>query len=131
MKRLLATVLCLCMVLCGCTQATENPYIPTGSGLEDNAEHTDPVVTPPEENTLENFSLPYYKDKSLNPYTCMDFTNRVLFSLLYQSLFSIDRDYHVQPQLCKTYHLSQDMKTYTFTLENATFSASLVRTATR
>ena len=122
MKKLLAGVLCLCLLLCGCGKSGNDPYTPTGNGLEYSPEHTGPVTPPPQEDTVENFSLPYYKDKSLNPYTCTDFTNRVLFSLLYQSLFSIDRAYNVQPQLCKNFTVSQDMKTYTITLENATFS---------
>ena len=122
MKRLFAGVLCLCMLLCGCAKSTDNPYTPTGNGLEYGPDETRPADTPTQEEVAGSFSLPYYKDKSLNPYTCNDFTNRVLFSLLYQGLFSIDSSYNVQPQLCKSYAVSQDMKTYTFTLENATFS---------
>ena len=120
MKRLFAIVLCLCMLLCGCGIGKKNPHIPTGDGLENGPDHTGPQGNP--DTGTQTFSLPYYKDKSLNPYTCADFTNRVLFSLLYQGLFTIDRDYTVQPQLCKTFTVSQDMKTYTFQLDSATFS---------
>ena len=122
MKRLLATVLCLCLVLCGCGKSGGNPYTPTGNGLDYDAGNSGAQSAPQQESTVENFSLAYYKEKTLNPYTCTDFTNRVLFSLLYQGLFSIDREYNVEPQLCKNYSVSQDAKTYTFTLENATFS---------
>ena len=117
------------MLLCGCSQSTDNPYTPTGNGLDYGPEYTGPATTPNQEEVTTSFSLAYYKDKSLNPYTCNDFTNRVLFSLLYQSLFSIDSSYNVQPQLCKTYSASQDMKTYTFTLEKATFSDGAAVTA--
>lgn len=129
MKRLVAWVLCLCMLLCGCSKSTDDPYTPTGNGLEYGPGETGPATPPPQEEVAASFSLPYYKDKSLNPYTCNDFTNRVLFSLLYQSLFSIDSSYTVRPQLCKTYSVSQDMKTYTFTLEKATFSDGKTITA--
>ena len=129
MKRLLAGVLCLCMLLCGCSKSADDPYTPTGNGLDYGPEYTGPATTPNQEETATAFSLPYYKDKSLNPYACNDFTNRVLFSLLYQSLFSVDSSYNVQPQLCKTYSVSQDMKTYTFTLEKATFSDGKTVTA--
>lgn len=129
MKRLFAGVLCLCMLLCGCSQSTDNPYTPTGNALEYGPGQTGPAPQTPQEEAAAGFSLPYYKDKSLNPYTCNDFTNRVLFSLLYQGLFSIDRNYTVQPQLCKTYTVSEDMKTYTFTLEKATFSNGKTVTA--
>lgn len=110
------------MILCGCSVGNDDPYVPTGSGLEYGPEYTGPQVTPGQDESAKDLSLPYYKEKSLNPYTCADFTNRVLFSLLYQGLFSLDRDYTVQPQLCKNYTVSKDMKTYTFYLENATFS---------
>ena len=122
MKKLLATVLCLCLLLCGCGKSGGNAYTPTGDGLDYGPEHTGPQTTPEQNDTPESFSLAYYKEKTLNPYHCNDFTNRALFSLLYQSLFSIDREYNVEPQLCKNFTVSQDMKTYTFTLENATFS---------
>ena len=122
MKRLLAIVLCLCLALCGCAAPQGDPYTPTGNGLEYGPEYTGPQVTPGKDESPKALSLPYYKEKTLNPYTCADFTNRVLFSLLYQGLFSVDRNYTVQPQLCKSYTVSKDMKTYTFYLENATFS---------
>ena len=41
---------------------------------------------------------------------------------MYQSLFVTGRDYLSQPQLCKTYKVSEDMKSYTFYIEKATFS---------
>lgn len=122
MRRLIATVLCLALLLCGCGKSDGNAYAPTGDGLEYDPEHTGSQSAPQQNDAPETLSLAYYKEKTLNPYQCNDFTNRALFSLLYQSLFSIDRDYNVQPQLCKSFTVSQDMKSYTFTLENATYS---------
>ena len=58
----------------------------------------------------------------MNPTIATDFTNRMLFSLIYQGLFSYDRAYQVQPVLCKEYSVSRDMRTYVFYLEKATFS---------
>ena len=129
MKRLLALVLCLCLIFCGCSTSREDPYVPTGNGLSPEGGETAPTVNTGTENKTQTFSLPYYKDKTLNPYTCTDFTNRVLFSLLYQSLFIVKRDYTVEPQLCKSYKVSQDMKSYTFYPENAFFSDSTPVTA--
>ena len=129
MKRLFAVILCLCLVLCGCGTADDNPYTPTGNGLTYDENYTGPQTTPGTEETAQTLSLPYYKEKSLNPYLCADFTNRALFSLLYQSLFSVDRDYNAEPQLCKSYTVSKDMKSYTFYLENATFSDGTAVTA--
>ena len=42
--------------------------------------------------------------------------------LLYQGMFTVDREYRVEPILCKNYRISSDMKTYTFYVEDATFS---------
>ena len=125
MKRILALLVCLCLLLAGCNRVGD--YTPTGDGLDDgnypgqNNAHTG-------ENT-QQLSLPYYTDRSLNPYLCNDYINRTLFSLLYQSLFTTDRDYVTEPQLCKSFLVSTDMKSYTFYLENATFSDGSALTA--
>ena len=46
----------------------------------------------------------------------------MLFSLIYQGLFSVDRNYNAVPILCKSYTVSADLTEYTFRLESATFS---------
>ena len=126
MKRILALLLALCMLcslLAGCN-TDKKPYEPTGDALD----HGDTPVTPapPEGQVL---TLTYYPDRSMNPYTCMDFTNRVIFSLLYQGLFSVDRDYRVEPVLCQSYRVSADGKTYTFQLARAWFPDGTAVTA--
>ncbi len=64
-----------------------------------------------------------------NPYRCTTLINRSVMSLLYQGLFSITSSYQAEPVLCKTFSVSQDLKTYTFTLENARFSSGIALTA--
>lgn len=121
MKRILSLLLCLTFLfLCGCGNA-ETPYVPTGDALMD-ANDQSPIPTAPREEGQDSLVLTYYPNQSMNPYLCTDFTNRTLFSLLYQGLFSVDRGYQAEPMLCKQYSISQDMRTYTFYLENATFS---------
>jgi len=121
-RRLLWILVCCCVTLslfagCGSGKAE---YIPTGNGLsvEDEVASA-PTQAPEEEQVL---TLTYYPDRSMNPILCTDFTNRALFSLLYQGLFAVDRDYNVEPILCNKYSVSEDMKTYTFYVEKATFS---------
>lgn len=128
MKRLLALLLCLCIALCGCAKQT-GEYVPTGDGLSYDEDYTGPQNKPQTEEKAQDLSLPYYPERSLNPYLCEDFTNRALLTLLYQSLFTVDRDYVVEPQLCKTYTVSKDLKSYTFFLEPATFSDGTALTA--
>ena len=120
MKRFITILILLCLTaaLYGCGQ--EDAYVPTGNGL--TPEEGETVYIPPAE-TEQNLTLTYYPNRSMNPYGSTDFTNRALFSLLYQGLFVIDRDYNPQPILCSRYTVSKDLKTYTFYLDGkATFS---------
>lgn len=125
MKRIATLVLCAALaagILSGCNRE-KKPYVPTGDALVMDDGST--VNTRPMESTEapeQALTMVYYAEKSMNPLICSDFTNRALFSLIYQSLFSVDRNYEVQPVLCKSYSVSSDMMTYRFTLENAYFS---------
>ena len=106
-------------LLSGCQTTSQEAYVPTGSGLtwdeSENGSGNNQI-------TDQALTLTYYPDITMNPLLCTDFTNRALFALLYQSLFSVDREYKVEPQLCKNYRMSQDMKTYTFYIADATFT---------
>lgn len=122
MKPIVAVLLCLVLFLTGC-DAADGPYVPTGGGLEYGDDFTGPQASEPSQEGVNVLSMPYYKASTLNPYQATDYTNRLLFSLLYQGLFSVDRNYRVEPLLCKSYTHSRDMKVYTFFLEEAaTFS---------
>lgn len=120
MKRFLCMILCLSLTVClfGCEDDT--PYVPTGDGLTWDDEVVTVSTEPEQERELV---LVYYPEASMNPILSTNFTNRVLFSLMYQGLFIVDSDYNVEPMLCKSYMVSDDMKTYTFYVdEKATFS---------
>ncbi len=124
MKRVISILLSgllLMSLFSGC-ETEKEPYTPTGAGLTWDEDYTGPVNQPKPEESNQSLKLTYYPDRSMNPYSCTDFTNRALFALLYQSLFAVDRNYDIEPQLCKNYRVSQDMKTYTFYIENATFA---------
>lgn len=126
MKRIGALLLCAVMLLlCGCGGGGDDPYVPTGNAL-DMGESTVPDKT---EVTTEPIIIPYYPDRSLNPYNCTDYNNRTVLSLLYQGLFALDQDYETWPILCHSYQVSWDLKTYTFTLAEATFSDGTAVTA--
>ena len=130
--RKIALLLCLCLLFgmaAGCTG--EDAYVPTGHGLA-GQEPVQPPVTQPQEPenpetptkpvSRDGFTLAYYEDEGFNPYTCASFQNRMVFSLLYQGLFSVDRDYRPVPILCKSYTVSEDLMEHTFELEDAVFS---------
>ena len=123
MKRLLALLLTVTLsvgLLSGCG-TEDDPYVPTGHGLTWDEDYTGPGSYTPELED-QTMKLTYYPDRSMNPYLCTDFTNRALFSLLYQGLFAVNRDYDPEPQLCKNYRISEDMRTYTFLLDAAFFT---------
>lgn len=124
MKRVLALLLSACMLCAlfsGCS-SSDDVYIPSGDALEYEGDNTGPATNATPETQDQALTLTYYRDRSLHPYKCTDYTNRVLFSLLYQGLFAVGRDYEVTPILCKSYRRSDDMRVYTFYFEDATFS---------
>lgn len=118
----LALVLALTLGLVGCD--SEQAYVPTGNGLADAAgtgiQEPVQVEKPSQEERV--FTLAYYPEEGFNPYLCTNLNNRMLFSLIYQGLFSVDRDNNAVPILCKTMTVSSDLKDYTIYLESATFS---------
>lgn len=124
MKKILPLILVFSLVLsllAGCVPE-DRPYEPTGDALA--AEDADLRATEPTGDGFnQELTLIYYPDRSLNPFTCADFTNQVILSLIYQSLFSVGRDNEVVPILCESYECSANYKTYTFYLDsNAKFS---------
>ena len=126
MKRILALALCLLLLLAGCT-VSEEPYTPTGDALDDGSNSQ--TQNKPTDQT-QNLTLVYFPNESLHPYKATDSTNRALLPLMYQGLFSTNREYQVVPILCDSYTMSKDMKTYTVTLAQARFSDGTALTAT-
>lgn len=124
MKKILLLLLCAALVFglfTGCA-AEDTPYIPTGDALA--PEDADVNATIPEESSEEQeFSLAYYPKYSMNPVIATDYTNRALFSLMYQGLFFVNSKNEPVPILCKNYKYSTDYRTFTFFLmDGATFS---------
>lgn len=123
MKRIVSLILICSMILVlgGCsTDDSDEPYVPTGSALEfEGQEYVDPNAA---EKEKQHFSLVYYAERSMNPLVSTDFTNRTLFSLIYQGLFSVNKNYEPVPILCESFQISADNRKYTFYLERAYFS---------
>ncbi len=131
MKKVIALMLSIFILigLLGGCGSDDKPYTPTGDALTWEEDYTGPTTPHKEDTSDQSLKLTYYPDRSMNPYLCTDFTNRALFSLLYQSLFTVDRAYNLEPQLCSRYRVSQDMRTYTFYIESATFTDGSTLTA--
>lgn len=125
MKRVISLLLAAVMamgLLGGCVIEDETAYVPTGDALVLEGQDPD-SVNPTVEAALQELTLVYYPDKSLNPLLCSDYTNRVLLSLIYQGLFTVDSDFKAHPMLCESYRVSASTKTWTIYINtNATFS---------
>lgn len=123
MKRLTALLLAFSLLLglCGCASKNTEEYVPTGDALL--MEGQDPEELMPEDDEEQSLTLSYYPERSMNPLIGINITNRVLFSLMYQGLFSVDRKNNPWPILCSYYQVSPDNRTWTFYVdENARFS---------
>ena len=123
MKKWTALLLCLSMVagLLGCVPE-DREYVPSGGQLVMDSP-VDNATAPTEAQEEQELTLTIYPGRSTNPFTCTDYTNRALFSLIYQGLFAVNSEYEVEPILCDRYQVSKDGLMYTFYLdEDATFS---------
>ena len=124
MKRLtaLALLCALCLGCLGCTRQIDNSgYVPTGDAILMEGQDPDDLLT--EEENDQELTLAYYPDRSLNPLFGSDYSNRVLMSLMYQGLFSVDSNKNPTPILCASFRVSANNRTWVFYLEpNATFS---------
>lgn len=87
------------------------------------------VSSGPEAEGTE-LSLAVFPGQSLHPVLSSDRTNLTLAPLLYEGLFQLDTSFTPQPVLCRSYSVSEDGLTWTFTLqEGVTFSDGTPLTA--
>lgn len=120
---ILFIVACLLVSLCACA-AGAKPKTAETSQTErpDDTILTDLQTEAPEEKP-ESFTMAYLPEQGFNPFSCTSLTNRTVFSLLYESLFTVTGDLHVEPVLCDTFSVSEDQLTYRFELiSSVTFS---------
>lgn len=125
MKRSIALLLAMVLttgLLAGCVVENNTAYVPTGDALVYEGQDPD-SVNPTEYVEPQQLELAYYSEASMNPLNSNNYTNRVLFSLIYQSLFVIDSSGNSYPMLCQNYRVSANNKTWTFYItKEATFS---------
>ncbi|MGM9605213.1 MAG: ABC transporter substrate-binding protein [Faecousia sp.] len=132
MKKILCLFLALVLLtglLPGCSDNGSNgEYVPTGDALLMEGEEPEDLSLQDEE--LQSLTLTYFPDRSMNPLIGVNITNRVLFSLIYQGLFSVDRNNNPVPILCSYYQATADNRNYTVYIEEgAQFSDGTSLTA--
>lgn len=133
MKKKIALTLCAALILsllAGCGGGESHQTTGTSQPGDASPEPTEMTAPGALVDYGAVFTLAYYPELGFNPYECTNITNRMLFSLLYQGLFSVSRDYRVEPVLCKNFTVTEDLMTYTFYLEEATFPDGTVLQAT-
>ena len=117
---LLAAVM-VCGLFSGCGSDGEKAYVPTGDAILLEGQDPEDIIRDEEE--IQELTLAYYPDRSMNPLIGNNYVNRVLFSLIYQGLFSVDSKNNTHPILCSNYQVSSDNMVYTYYVDpEATFS---------
>ena len=110
----------LCGLFAGCAKE-EEPYVPTGNALVMEGEEPNDFLDDEEE--VQELTLAYYPDRSMNPLIGVNISNRLLMSLMYQGLFATSNKDVTYPILCASWKVTPNNMNYTVYLEsNATFS---------
>lgn len=123
MRRLLPLLLALALLLGGCHHATQPPS-PTPSPSP-----TLPSVTPTPAPVERALVLPFDPDAGWNPYNGVATTNLSLLGLMAQGLTRLDDTFTPHLDLAATAAESENGLTWTFTLQEATFSDGTPLTA--
>ena len=116
----IAATLALALLLSACGAPKGKP-IP--------AQSTTPAAVSKEEKTETGFALPCHPEDGFHPITGTNRLNLTLAPLLYRGLFSVDRNFQAQKELCASYTVSGDGLIWTFWLAPAEFSDGTSLTA--
>ena len=63
------------------------------------------------------FSLNLNRNMSLNPLIATDHANQLICGLVYENMLDVDNNFEVIPNVIKEWKMSDDAKTWTFTIE--------------
>ena len=123
MKKLTALILCLSLLCCcisGCASKEEEPYVPTGDAILLEGQDPEDLIVEEESPPV---TLTYNPDMSMNPLIGYSQSNRVLFSLMYQPLFTVNSRNEAEPILCSAFQVAPSNMIYTCYIEaDAKFS---------
>ena len=123
MKKLTALILCFCLLsscFAGCASKEEEPYVPTGDAILLEGQDPEDFIVEEESPPV---TLAYNPEMSMNPLFGYSQNNRVLFSLIYQPLFTVTSNMEPVPILCSAFQVAPSNMIYTCYIEpNAKFS---------
>lgn len=109
---LLIIVLSITLFSCGGNEAENETTVP----LSDNGTQSERIL-----------NLAYSKGDSLNPFTCKTTSNLQILGLVYDSLYSLDKNYKPTPSIAFSGEIKD--KTVTVTLNSVSFSDGSMMTA--
>ncbi len=103
---LAAALLCS---FCGCS------FLYGGDDISEILGASDPQDSPSGDATADSreFSLSYYTQEGLDPYTSSSRTNTELLRLCYSGLFTVDREYNALPVIAQSYEVEENTVTVT------------------
>ena len=115
-RSLLAGLLAIALLLGGCAaqeiSGADTPDAPAGA-------QDDAAAPEQTEAAAVHYAVPYSEADGWDPYTCRGQENRALFALLYEGLFEVTPEFDFSGVLCSDYAVSDDEKTWTFTIDSA------------
>ena len=118
MKKLTALLLLFCLLLScfsGCASKEEEPYVPTGDAILLEGQDPEDLIVEEESPPV---TLTYNPDMSMNPLIGYSQSNRVLFSLMYQPLFTVNSKHEAEPILCSAFQVAPSNMIYTCYIES-------------
>ena len=119
MKHLTALLLCFVMIcgcFSGCASKEEEPYVPTGDAILLEGQDPEDFIVEEESPPV---TLAYNPEMSMNPLIGYSQNNRVLFSLMYQGLFTVNSYMEAVPILCSAYQVAPSNMIYTCYIEDS------------
>ncbi len=119
MKKITALLLILCLVcscFSGCGKHEEAPYVPTGDAILLEGQDPEDFIVEEESPPV---TLAYNPEMSLNPLIGYSQNNRVLFSLIYQPLFTVNSRREAEPILCSAFQVAPSNMIYTCYIESS------------
>ena len=129
MRRLLAALLAA-LLLSGCAALAEPEEVWEGYQPFLPEEPEEEEVPPEEPEYPAAFSLPYYRDQTLDPIACGEGVQETAASLLYEPLFRLDGQFQPLPLLCESWEWDESGLVCTLYLrEGVTFSDGSALTA--
>lgn len=105
--KVISVILCLCLLFSSCSGKNESEENSSGEGTNTNQQNTEL------ENAVINgkVALPYNKTDGLNPFFARSYENLYICSLLFQPLYSVDKNYTANTVIAESINVTDNVAT--------------------